>query len=680
MKALWAAPLPDAAPAVPWFASPGGICYQVRVNIRRAPLFLAIILSIGPCFSAPPPNIVFIFIDDMGYADPSCFGNPQVKTPNIDQLASDGIRLTNFYVNSPICSPSRVAVTTGQYPARWKIHSYLNSRAGNRSRGMRDYLDRAAPTTARKLKAAGYATAHFGKWHMGGGRDVDDAPLPREYGFDESLVAFEGLGDRLLVNRKNSSTRLGHGEITFCERWEKTEEYTDRAIDFIRRHKDERFYVRLFPNDVHDAHVPWPGAEEKWAAVTTNPWEQKFFAVLEEMDKQVGRLVDEIDSLGLAEETLIVFTSDNGPTDWPKYYRDASGGPPGFTGAFFGRKWSLFEGGIRMPFIARWKGQIPAGRTDETSVMSGIDLSPTFCKLAGVGTGKLDGFDCSGVLLGRAAARPAPLFWQYGAPHAVLRPGKAEFQSPSLAVRDGNWKLLANPDGSEARLFDLAADPGERNNLLASEPQRAGELFAQVRTWAADVGLETDERAVLKEPEPSTTVSINRQLVRFENHGVKTADGGTLSFDGKAWLDLPKRAAPKVAGGKWIRINATVRSAPASGVILAHGGDREGYALYLKAGKLCFATCANWKRTVIAGEEPLGDGAQEIEAFWQKDGSMHLKLGKKIVARGKSAGTLGGEPGDSVQVGADLIKAVGDYEVPNAFRGEISDLKIGHGN
>ena len=140
------------------------------------------------------PNILVIFIDDMGFADPSCFGNPLIKTPHIDKLAAEGIKLTNFYVNSPICSASRVALTTGQYQGRWKIHSFLNTRAGNANRGMADYLNPSAPTTAKKLKAAGYATAHFGKWHMGGGRDVDDAPLPHAYGFDESLVSFEGLG------------------------------------------------------------------------------------------------------------------------------------------------------------------------------------------------------------------------------------------------------------------------------------------------------------------------------------------------------------------------------------------------------------------------------------------------------------------------------------------------------
>ena len=435
------------------------------------------------------------------------------------------MKLTNFYVNSPICSPSRVAVTTGNYPARWKIHSYLNSRAGNKNRGMANYLSADAPTTAKKLQQAGYATAHFGKWHMGGGRDVDDAPLPQSYGFDESLVAFEGLGDRLLDNPKNKSAQLGHGRVSFCKRWEKTEKYTDRAIDFIQRNKDKPFYVRLFPNDVHDAHVPWPGREEKWRRVTSNPWEQKFFAVLEEMDRQIGRLVETIDTLGLAENTLIVFTSDNGPTDWPKYYRDHSGGPPGFTGPFFGRKWSLFEGGIRMPFIARWKGHIPAGTTDSTSVMAGIDLSPTFCKLAGVEvppTDALDGIDRSGVLLGQPSPRPRPLFWQYGAPHAVLQPGLPEFQAPSFAVRDGDWKLLVNPDGSEARLFHLVQDPGEKKNLIGQHSDRAAALAAQVAHWAQDVGVAFDADATLTPPAPAIVLPFNNQNMRLTSHGVTT--------------------------------------------------------------------------------------------------------------------------------------------------------------
>ena len=626
------------------------------------------------------PNIVFIFIDDMGYADPGCFGNPFVKTPNIDRLAAEGIKLTNFYVNSPICSPSRVAVTTGQYPARWKIHSFLNSRAGNKSRAMADYLDKAAPTTAKKLKAAGYATAHFGKWHMGGGRDVDDAPLPVDYGFDESLVAFEGLGDRLLVNPKNSSTRLGHGKISFCKRWEKTEKYTDRAIDFIRRNKDKPWYVRLFPNDVHDAHVPLPGTEQPWKAVTENPWEHKFFAVLKEMDRQIGRLVDEIDALGLGEKTLIVFTSDNGPTDWPKYYRDNSGGPPGFTGPFLGRKWSLFEGGIRMPFIARWKGRIAEGIVDEHSVMSGIDLSPTFCSLAGVKvpqSEKLDGIDLSPVLLGKPAARPEPLYWQYGAPHAVLKPGKLEYQSPRFAIREGKWKFLVDPDGSGARLFNLVKDPGEQVNLLEEEPERVGMLHQKLGVWAESLGFNFDPAALPALPEPGLAVLVNRQLLCFNNHGVESPGmEGVMEFNGKAWLDLPRSAALRIVGGKWLRVRATIQPTSPNGVILAHGGNKEGYSLYLKEGQIVLATCVAWKRTIISA--PLGEGVRQVEFFWQQSGDMLLKVDGKPVSRGKAPGFLSAQPGDSVQIGSDLIQPVGDYSAKNAFRGTISGVSLNY--
>ncbi len=441
-------------------------------------------------------NILFVFIDDMGYADPSCFGNPKVKTPCMDQLAREGMRLTNFYVNSPICSPSRVAVMTGQYPARWKIHSYLEARQANRRRQMADWLDLQAPTTARILKQAGYATAHFGKWHIGGGRDVGDAPLPQAYGFDESLVSFEGLGDRVLFNNdglSRQSAKLQRGDIRFIDKHESTSAYVDRAIAFMEEHRQEPFYIELFPNDVHDPHLPRPEAVEKWKDVTDNPFEQKFFAVLEELDRQIGRVVAAVDALGLSERTLIVLTSDNGPTDWPSYYKQGHN-PPGFTGPFYGRKWCLYEGGIRMPFVARWKGTIPAGQTNDASVVCGVDLSPTFCHVAGVtvpASIRHDGEDMCEALLGKPMKRAQPIFWQYGTPYATLMPGNPDFVSPSLAVRDGDWKLLIDPDGSNGQLYDLANDPGEKTDLVTDHRDKAMELWRKLRHWADSVGIET---------------------------------------------------------------------------------------------------------------------------------------------------------------------------------------------
>ncbi|QNN21911.1 sulfatase-like hydrolase/transferase [Planctomycetales bacterium ZRK34] len=439
-----------------------------------------------------------MLIDDMGYGDPSVYGNRKVDTPNMDRLAAQGLRLTNFYVNSPICSPSRVAFATGQYPQRWKIHSYLNSRAKNRRRGMADYLDPKAPTIARLLKQHGYATAHFGKWHMGGGRDVDDAPPPQAYGFDESLVSFEGLGDRVLEYNdglSNASAKLGRGKIQWARKHEKTRIYVDRAIDFIHRHVDKPFYLEVWPNDVHDAHKPVPGEADKYTNVADNAYDAKFLAVLVEMDRQLGRLFDAIDKAGLAENTLIVLTSDNGPTDWPFYYKDG-GTPPGSTGGLFGRKWSLYEGGVREPFVARWLGRVPAGKVDTQTIMAGIDLLPTFCHIAGVDLPDdvaPDGQNMTAALMGQPVKRAAPIVWEFGGRRAGIKPGNPDYISPKLSIREGDLKLLINPDGSDAVLIDLSADAHEQRNLAADRPAEVRRLYEQVRSWCDQMNIDTAE-------------------------------------------------------------------------------------------------------------------------------------------------------------------------------------------
>ncbi len=653
--------------------------HRLKPRLRKWNLILALLAGIAFAgHAAEKPNVLVIFIDDMGFADPSCFGNPLIKTPHIDQLAAEGIKLTNFYVNSPICSASRVAITTGQYQGRWKVHSYLNTRAGNANRGMADYLDSAAPTTAKKLKAAGYATAHFGKWHMGGGRDVDDAPLPQAYGFDESLVSFEGLGDRLISNEGGleRAKALGHGKIIPCKRWEKMQIQTDRTIDFIERNQKEPFYVRLYPNDVHDRHDPIPGSAEKFKSVSDDPFVQNFFAVLEEMDKQIGRVVATIDELGLGEKTLILFTSDNGPTDWPRKYE--TGPPAGYTGPYRGRKWSLFEGGIRMPFIARWTGKIPVGVEDKTSIMSAIDISPTICEFAGIPfEDDLDGLDRGDVLLGKPSPRSKPVFWQYGHPHAILKGGKPDHQSPTFAMRDGVWKFLVNPDGSEAQLYNLDTDEGERTNLLVTEPERASAMSAQISAWAEDVGFDYDQEASLIEPKPTIAILAGNQLLRFVNHGV---EGGTasLQLNGKSWLDLPAFRAPKVAGGRSLQIKGTIQAQEPKGVIFAHGGGDDGYSVYLEQGHLCFAASAGKKLTVVRSPEVI-TGAADFEANWNPAGEMFLKVNGKLVGK-ENAGIIQNEPDDSIQIGADLADPVGKYETPNPFTGTIKNLTFKYPN
>lgn len=437
-------------------------------------------------FAAGGPNIVFVFIDDIGYGDLSCYGNRDIATVNIDRMAAEGIRFEQFYVGSPICSPSRVAVTTGQYPARHLIHSYLNSRERNRQRGMRDFLDPAAPAVARAFRRAGYATAHFGKWHMGGGRDVDDAPLPSAYGFDESLVAFEGLGDRILPpgGLSEQSKKLGRGSVRDAAKHEMTEIYVDRSIDFIRRNRDKRFYLHLWLNDVHDRFYPKPGAAAKFRQFEANPYVQQYYAVIDEMDRQLGRLFAEMDKLGLAENTLIAIAGDNGPTAWKRYY-DEGYDPPGKTGGLRGRKWSLYEGGIREPLILRWRGSVPAGRVNGKTVVGAVDLFPTFCALAGVAApdAAFDGVDMSAAFRGEQPARRRPLFWEYGRTPSYLRPGNPADVSPNMAVRDGRWKLLMNADGSNVELYDFRDGFDESRSVAAKHQKVTRRLSAMLQSW-----------------------------------------------------------------------------------------------------------------------------------------------------------------------------------------------------
>ena len=451
--------------------------------LTRITLALALAMSLG---AADRPNIVFVFIDDMGYGDLSCYGNRDVRTANIDRLAEEGIRFEQFYVGSPICSPSRVAVTTGQFPARHLIHSYLNSRERNRARGMRDFLDPAAPTIARTLREAGYATAHFGKWHMGGGRDVDDAPLPQAYGFDESLVSFEGLGDRILPpgGLSDQSRKLGRGEIRDVAKHEMTEIYVDRAIDFVQRNRDRPFYLQVWLNDVHDRFFPKSELLAKYERFASNPYRQQYFAVIDEMDRQLGRLFDEIDGSGLGSRTLVALASDNGPTAWRRYY-DEGHDPPGKTAGLRGRKWSLYEGGIREPLIVRWKGVAPAGATNARTVVSAVDLFPTFCALADVPApvAELDGVDMSSAFRGETPLRSRALFWEYGRDPSYLRPGLERDRSPALAVRDGSWKLLMNTDGSGVELYDFRDGFEEADNVAGRHPEVARRLKHALSTW-----------------------------------------------------------------------------------------------------------------------------------------------------------------------------------------------------
>lgn len=462
------------------------------------------------------PNIVFIFIDDLGYGDLSLYrrnGEPGPETEHLDRLAREGVRFTQFYVNSPICSPSRVAMMTGQYPQRWNIYGHLASRERNRERGMTHWLSTEATLLPRLLQQAGYATAHYGKWHMGGGRDVDDAPPPEVYGFDDALVSMEGLGERILEPEGGGlgSRELGPPEdIRDVPKHQMTEVWVDRAIAFAREHRDQPFYINLWPRDVHD---PFKPSKEELAKVkapeglpNAGQW-KRFFAVLNEMDRQLGRFVEALDEMGLGEETMIVVTGDNGPTAWKRYYEGGKGegSAPGYTAGLRGRKWSLYEGGIREPFFVRWRGHLPPGMVNETTVVTGVDLLPSLLSIAGVALPEeyqSDGVDLSQAMLGRSApVRARPVFWEYNALGGNIQPGLQKDRSPTLAMRDGSWKVLVNADGSDLELYNLAADRDESDNLATRYERRAARMKRRLLRWYHD-DLPTPRHGVEKPQVP----------------------------------------------------------------------------------------------------------------------------------------------------------------------------------
>ncbi|MEK6234276.1 MAG: hypothetical protein N2C14_06165, partial [Planctomycetales bacterium] len=313
-----------------------------------------------------------------------------------------------------------------------------------------------------------------------------------------------------------------------------------------------------------------------------------------------------------------------------------------------------------------------------TSVMSAIDLSPTISRFAGVSVeDDLDGLDRGDVLLGRPTPRAKPVFWQYGHPHAILKGGKPEHQSPTFAMRDGRWKFLINPDGSEAQLFDLEADEGETTNLLSKLPERSTAMAAQISAWADELGFAFDKKSPLTAPEPTIAILASNQLLRFVNHGVK-GDTTSLRLDGKAWLDLPAFRAPKVARGRSLQIKGAVRFRSPSGVILAHGGNQAGYSVYLDEGRLCLAALVNGERTVIRSSAATADSTH-FEAKWNSNGEMFFKVNGKLVGKAKP-GIIQHEPGDSIQIGADLNQPVGDYDSPNRFSGTIDNLTFKYPN
>jgi N-acetylgalactosamine-6-sulfatase len=446
---------------------------------RIAACEVAFCLAAGASNAAEPspkptgrPNIVFVLADDWGWGDLGSYGNRRLKTPNLDRLAEQGTLFAQFYVAAPLCSPSRAAFLTGRFPGELGVHLVFAQPEENRKHGMPDWLDPTIPMVSSLLQKAGYATGHYGKWHLGRGAK---APWPDKYGFDEWRVT--------------AAAPVNEGEWYLhpaAVRAKSSEKIIDETIGFIERHKEQSFYVQAWLMDTHATLNPTreqmaPYANLAPPEVSFTSAAQIYYAAATDADRHIGRLLQRLDQLGLAENTIVVFSSDNGPEDME--VRNAGHSGVGSPGPFRGRKRSLYDGGVRTPFIVRGPGT-PAGHVDDTSIVSGVDWLPTVCALAGVTIPsglRLSGEDVSGTWRGRPKERTRPLMWEWRG--EVV--GHVWNASPRLAIRDGRWKLLMNPDRSRIELYDIPAHATELQNLADREGDVVRQLSERLLAWHA---------------------------------------------------------------------------------------------------------------------------------------------------------------------------------------------------
>ena len=434
---------------------------------------LGLLLVSCSAVAGEKPNIVFIFADDWGWGDLSCHGHPYVKTPNIDRLAKEGTDFHRFTVASGVCSPSRAAVMTGHFPARYNIDGHFAWVPSNAKRNMPDWLSLKAVTLPRLLQQGGYATAHFGKWHLANNM-IPDSPLPGEYGYDE-YGAFNCAGEQMPVH-----------------------EDARHANAFIEKsHKaGTPFFINLW---LHEPHTPFHTVPKyRWRFRELEEADNIYASVLSHADDRIGEVLDTLDRLKLTDNTLVVFSSDNGParssrvTELKLMHDTATGAgygiaaSKGITAGRKGYKSSLFEGGIGVPFIARWPGKIAANSINSTSLLSAVDLLPTFCDIAGVplpADYKADGISQVAALMGRSnkTYRDQPLFWKLNSAWPLRK--NQPYHWVSFAVVHRNWKLMTNKDSGYTELYDIAADPFEKTNLADTNADIVAQLHKTLDAW-----------------------------------------------------------------------------------------------------------------------------------------------------------------------------------------------------
>lgn len=417
-----------------------------------------------------PQNVVVFLADDLGYGDLGCYGHSRIKTPNLDAFAKQGLRLTQCYSASAVCSPSRSAILTGRTPHRNGVYTWI-------AEGSEVHLRTSEVTLPKLLKEAGYATAHVGKWHLNGKFNDPAQPQPNDHGYDHWMATQNNAAP----SHKNPTNFVRNGKAVGPLQGFSAPLVVDEAIEWLKTKRDPKkpFFLAVW---THEPHLPIEAdlQFQKPYADLSEDFRQHHGDV-SQLDFAFGKLMASLDEGKLTDSTVVFFTSDNGPEGDGTRNRTR-----GSTGGLRGRKRSMYEGGIRVPGLVRWPGHIKPDSTSGVPVV-GFDLFPTILAICGVKVPAdrvIDGADLTPMLTGKAQAvnRKAPLYWRLN-----MAPPKENLH---IAMRDGDWKLLASQTFTNFELYNLKTDPHEQTDLKTKEPQRFEAMKKQLETLNAEIEKE----------------------------------------------------------------------------------------------------------------------------------------------------------------------------------------------
>ena len=456
--------------------------FPIATVMRKIYSTLAIMLwALSLCCQPSSPHIIFILADDLGYGDLASFGHHHLQTPNLDALAQQGLTLTHFYAPSPLCSPSRASMLTGRTPFRTGIKSWIPENDNI-------FLTAKEITIASLLKTKGYNTFLGGKWHLNGGLQNPQHPQPQDHGFDYWV----GTHNFTLPTHKDPHNFFRNGDPVGELKGYAAQIVMDEAIAWLQKvDKSQPFFMFVSLHEPHSEIASPPGFNQQYQQFTQGTIDLdhlqargpgEYYANITHMDFQIGRLLSRLDQLGLTDDTIVIFTSDNGPvtTQW-RYWWEVN--LYGETGGLRGRKADLFEGGIRVPCVIRYPGVISAGTISEVPV-HGYDLLPTLAKIAGVNPPQdrvIDGVDISPIFKEQPLNRERPLFWAF-----QIR----QFDDPSgyfYAARDGDWKLITDVEQKKVLLYNLKEDPHEVREISADHPLKVQSLQKFIREMAQSI-------------------------------------------------------------------------------------------------------------------------------------------------------------------------------------------------